>query len=197
MLWIGTRTKQLDGAHTEYFRGIANPIGIKVGSDISPENAVSLIRILDPTNTPGKITLISRYGSANVSVGLPMLAEAISRAQLRVVWLVDPMHGNTHKSNVANTKTRSTDDIFHEIQQTHKILQRHGQHLGGIHLELCGDDVTECIDGVRVKEENLGDNWQSACDPRLNYDQCIEMAYRVSELLAEDLKNPSAPHRQN
>mmetsp|Transcript_3641 Transcript_3641/g.4880 ORF Transcript_3641/g.4880 Transcript_3641/m.4880 type:complete len:620 (+) Transcript_3641:69-1928(+) len=190
-LWIGTRTKQLDGAHTEYFRGIDNPVGIKVGSDIDPETAVALVKRVDPDNQPGKIVLISRFGADDVNSGLSKLAKAIQRENLHVVWFVDPMHGNTRKTKNGQ-KTRDFHRIFSEIEQTHALLKKYDQHLGGIHLELCGEDVTECVGGgattrdMVVCDEDLPKNWKSACDPRLNYGQSIELAYQVSALLARD-----------
>eukprot|EP00469_Lotharella_globosa_P007893 CAMPEP_0167781746 /NCGR_PEP_ID=MMETSP0111_2-20121227/6106_1 /TAXON_ID=91324 /ORGANISM="Lotharella globosa, Strain CCCM811" /LENGTH=516 /DNA_ID=CAMNT_0007672447 /DNA_START=151 /DNA_END=1701 /DNA_ORIENTATION=+ len=184
-VWIGTRTKQLHGAHTEYFRGIDNPIGIKVGSDIDPQTAVSLVRTIDPRNEPGKVVLITRFGASNVSTGLPQLAEAIRAEGLNVVWFVDPMHGNTFKTTLGD-KTRRYDDILAEIRQTHQVLKLYGQHLGGIHLELTGEDVTECVGGPQqLGEEDLKTNWKSACDPRLNYEQSLELAREVSEMIGK------------
>ncbi|GAB5362222.1 hypothetical protein AAMO2058_000779800 [Amorphochlora amoebiformis] len=183
-VWIGTRTKHLNGAHVEYFRGIANPIGIKVGSDISPESAVSLIKKVDPDNEPGKIVLICRFGAQNVTDELPALVDAVGREGLNVVWFVDPMHGNTRRTQ-GGLKTRDFDNILREIAETHRVLKKHGEHLGGIHLELTGEDVTECVGGrCGISDDILPCRWASACDPRLNYDQSLELACEVAKLLS-------------
>ena len=183
MLWIGERTRQLDGAHVEYFRGIANAIGVKIGPTSDPTDVVALIRRLNPTNEPGRITMITRFGADKAEKGLGRLIEAIKLAQIKVLWSVDPMHGNIIKTK-NNIKTRDFDAILSELRHTIKAHKKLGTHLGGVHFELTGDDVTECVGGADgIREEDLHQNYETYCDPRLNYAQSLEMAFLLSSIM--------------
>lgn len=183
MLWIGERTRQLDGAHVEYMRGIQNPIGVKIGPNISADELLALIERLNPGNIPGRLSLITRMGADVVADKLPILARAVAGAGFQVVWSSDPMHGNT-VSTEQGFKTRSFDAILREIQQFFQVLKSEGQYPGGVHLEMTGAHVTECIGGsYRVSESDLADRYLSQCDPRLNAQQVLEMAFNVAELL--------------
>jgi 3-deoxy-7-phosphoheptulonate synthase len=183
MPWIGERTRQLDGAHVEFFRGIQNVVGVKLGPDVPPQEAVDLFRVLNPTNEPGKIVAITRMGAGRVEGSLPGLAEAVAKAGLRVLWMCDPMHGNT-RTLATGLKTRSFDDILREIELSFRVHRAVGTGLGGVHFELTGEDVTECVGGG-LTEEDLCRNYASVCDPRLNYPQALEMAFRVGDWLRE------------
>ncbi len=180
--WIGERTRQLGGAHVELFRGIRNVVGVKLGPKTSPEDALELFRALDPNNEPGKLVAITRMGAKNVERALPPLVEAVQRAGRRVLWVCDPMHGNTISTS-SGLKTRDFDDILGEIEASFDVHRAIGTHLGGVHFELTGDDVTECIGGG-LSEGDLDRNYASVCDPRLNYPQALEMAFRVGRRLA-------------
>ncbi|KAI0867956.1 phospho-2-dehydro-3-deoxyheptonate aldolase-like protein [Hypoxylon argillaceum] len=182
-LWIGDRTRQIDGAHVEFFRGIANPIGIKVGPTTPTTDLLALLRTLNPTVEPGKITLITRYGASKVSDLLPSHIRAVEGSEYRraVIWQCDPMHGNT-RSTGAGIKTRRFDDVFSELQQTLRIHQAEGSYLGGVHLELTGDAVTECLGGSEgLDEDDLSTNYTSFCDPRLNERQALELAFLIAD----------------
>jgi 3-deoxy-7-phosphoheptulonate synthase len=184
--WIGVRTAQADGAHVEYFRGIANPIGVKVGPSSSPEDLIDLLEILDPHQEPGRITLICRFGVGQVEAKLPRVVEAVRRAGRPVVWVCDPMHGNT-ESTPEGFKTRSFENILHELELSIDIHQALGGHLGGVHFELTGENVTECVGGARgLTSAGLARAYRTQVDPRLNYEQALEMALR----LAAKLKAP-------
>lgn len=189
--WIGERTRALDGAHIEFFRGIANPIAVKLGPKTVPEQAVDLCKILNPRNEPGKIVLIPRMGAKNVAERLPPLLMAIQRARRRVLWVSDPMHGNATVTR-AGIKTRNFDDILAEIEESMHVHKAVGTYFGGVHFELTGDDVTECI-GAGLGEDDLSRNYESLCDPRLNYRQALEMAFAVGRHLAE-VPRPSSTH---
>lgn len=182
MPWIGERTRALDGAHVEFFRGIANVVGVKLGPNVDPQEAVDLFTRLSPSNEPGKLVAITRMGSDRVLRSLPRLVEAIQRAGRRVLWMCDPMHGNT-QSLSNGLKTRNFDDILREIECSFAVHRNLGTELGGIHFELTGDDVTECVGGG-VTEADLDTNYASACDPRLNYRQALEMAFRVGSWMS-------------
>ncbi|OQS04629.1 phospho-2-dehydro-3-deoxyheptonate aldolase, partial [Thraustotheca clavata] len=172
-LWIGDRTRQLDHAHVEYFRGIANPIGVKVGPSMKPDELVELIQKLwpNPSATPGKITLITRYGESKVAAMLPAHIEAVQKAGLKVVWSCDPYHGNTITTD-NGYKTRPFSRIFSELRQTLDIHVAHGSYLGGVHFEMTGENVTECIGGPeQLDETDLTERYTTACDPRMNYAQ--------------------------
>jgi 3-deoxy-7-phosphoheptulonate synthase len=181
-LWIGDRTRQIDGAHVEYFRGIENPIGIKVGPTTKSADLLTLLRVLNPYREVGKITLITRYGAGKVKDLLPEHIRTVEGSEYRrsVVWQCDPMHGNT-RSTPSGIKTRQFTDIFSELQQTLKIHKQEGSYLGGVHLELTGDAVTECTGGAEgLDEDDLSLNYTSFCDPRLNEKQALEMAFLIA-----------------
>ena len=181
MPWLGYRTRDLDGAHVEYFRGISNPVGIKVGPQFEPDELVQLIRVLNPENEAGRITIIHRFGEDQIGESLPPIIEAIQNAELNVLFCSDPMHGNTF-STKSGIKTRSFDKIASELQQAFAIHAKAGSILGGVHLELTGDNVTECIGGAgKLSEPDLEKAYKSQVDPRLNYDQAMELAFRIAE----------------
>lgn len=177
MPWIGERTRALDGAHVEFFRGIENVVGVKLGPKVDPQDAVRLFAALSPTNEPGKLVAITRMGAPNVEASLPPLVEAVRRANRRVLWVCDPMHGNGI-TTASGLKTRSFDDILTEIERTFAVHAKLGSELGGLHFELTGEDVTECIGGG-LSEADLDKNYLSVCDPRLNYRQALEVALRL------------------
>lgn len=174
--WIGMRTADPDGAHVEYFRGIRNPIGVKVGPGMSAEQLKRLIQILNPENEPGRLTLIHRFGSERIADCLPRLIEAARSTGSPVLWCCDPMHGNTRVTN-GGVKTRVFDEIVDELDQAFVIHKAHGGRLGGMHVELTGEAVTECIGGARgLSENDLHRDYRSYLDPRLNYEQAMELA---------------------
>jgi 3-deoxy-7-phosphoheptulonate synthase len=179
--WIGYRTRDLDGAHVEYFRGIENPIGIKVGPQFVPAELVELIKVLNPKNEAGRITLIHRFGEDQIGECLPPIVEAVQEADLKVLYCSDPMHGNTFATK-SGIKTRSFDKVASELEQAFKIHTKCGSLLGGVHLELTGDNVTECIGGsTNLGEPDLEKAYKSQVDPRLNYDQAMEIAFRIAD----------------
>ncbi len=183
--WIGNRTRALDGAHVEYFRGIQNPIGVKIGETAEPDDVVALCEILNPQNEPGRLTLITRFGADKVEKALPPIVEAIQRERKVVLWCADPMHGNTESTN-AGFKTRRFERIVAEIEHSFRILSACGAHLGGVHFELTGEDVTECLGGASgVTEADLSRAYRTTLDPRLNYEQALEMALLISRLMAK------------
>ncbi|MFK0310321.1 3-deoxy-7-phosphoheptulonate synthase class II [Pseudomonas sp. NPDC090233] len=178
--WIGLRTAQLHGAHVEYLRGLANPLAVKVGADTDPEQLQRLIKRLNPTNEPGRLTLIHRMGADRLQTHLGPLIETVKAAGAQVLWLCDPMHGNT-RTLPCGTKTRVFDDILEEIASAFAVHARHGSALGGLHLEASGDDVSECLGGaVGLQPADLSRRYLSQVDPRLNRDQAMELALRVS-----------------
>jgi 3-deoxy-7-phosphoheptulonate synthase len=196
-LWIGDRTRQLDHAHIEYFRGIENPIGIKVGPSMDPSELVPLIRRLwrEPEKNPGKITLITRYGNGKVAALLPKHIEAVQAAGLKVIWACDPCHGNTITAE-NGYKTRPFDRIFGELKQSLEIHRRLGSSLGGVHFELTGENVTECIGGPEgINEVDLPLRYTSFCDPRLNYSQSMEVAFLLAKSLS--VNRDVAPLNEN
>ena len=183
MLWIGDRTRQPDGAHVEYFAGIRNPIGIKCGPSLASDDLLRLLDKLNPQDEAGRITLISRFGAGKVTEHLPRLIETVQKAGRSVVWCCDPMHGNTVKAS-SGYKTRAFDSILSEVRDFFDIHRQMGTHAGGIHVEMTGDDVTECVGGVAassVTEANLQDRYHTYCDPRLNAAQALELAFCVAE----------------
>ncbi len=183
MLWIGERTHQLDGAHVEFVSGIGNPIGCKLGPTTTPEQVVALCDHLDPDRTPGRLTLIARMGADSVREKLPPLIRAVAESGHSAVWQCDPMHANTFVSE-SGRKTRHFDDVLGEIQGYFAVHQALGTWPGGVHVELTGDDVTECLGGIGdILEEQLPLRYTTACDPRLNARQAIELAFRLAELL--------------
>ena len=182
-LWIGDRTRQLDGAHVEYFRGLENPIGVKAGPSIQPDELVKLITTLEPANRPGRITVITRLGAEKVAELLPPLINAVSEAGRAVTWVCDPMHGNT-VSTGTGLKTRDYDSILTELEGAFAVHQAAGSHLGGVHFELTGEDVTECTGGPQeLSVADLSRSYETYCDPRLNYAQSLEMALRIAQRL--------------
>ncbi|CAA0833909.1 Phospho-2-dehydro-3-deoxyheptonate aldolase 1-chloroplastic [Striga hermonthica] len=183
MLWVGERTRQLDGAHVEFLRGIANPLGIKVSQKMDPNELTKLIDILNPTNKPGRITVIVRMGAENTRVKLPHLIRAVRRAGQIVTWVCDPMHGNTIKAP-CGLKTRAFDSILAEVRAFFDVHEQEGSNPGGIHLEMTGQNVTECIGGSRtVTFDDLSSRYHTHCDPRLNASQSLELAFIVAERL--------------
>ena len=177
--WVGKRTNQPDKAHVEYARGIANPVGLKVGPDMTPSRLKTLVRTLDPEDEPGKLMLISRLGADAIGDKLAPLIQAVQATGQSVLWIADPMHGNTEKTD-DGTKTRHFDNILGELEQALEIHAAEGSHLGGVHFELTGENVTECIGGARgLSEADLGQAYESHVDPRLNYEQSLEMAFSV------------------
>lgn len=183
MPWIGMRTAQLDGAHVEFHRGIRNPLGIKLGPAMTPEWLTELLDVLDPDREPGRITLIHRMGAGKVAAGLPPLIEAVRRAGRTVLWVCDPMHGNT-ESLASGYKTRRFDNILAELEQSFAVHEELGSSLGGVHFEMTGENVTECVGGARgLVEADLERAYRSRVDPRLNYEQALEMALRIARHL--------------
>ncbi len=181
MAWIGDRTRAVDGAHIEYFRGIRNPIGLKVGNSMAPDELIDVIKLLNPDNEPGRLTLIHRFGAEKIRAKLPVLAEAVLRSGCKVLWSCDPMHGNGQTAR-NGIKTRSFDDIMSEIITAFRIHKEVGSRLSGIHLELTGEDVTECIGGPgNLSESDLTRDYRSQVDPRLNYEQAMEIAFLIAE----------------
>jgi 3-deoxy-7-phosphoheptulonate synthase len=189
--WIGERTRALDGAHIEFFRGIANPVAVKLGPKTAPEQAVDICKILNPRNEPGKIILVPRMGAANVAERLPPLLQAVQRSRQRVLWVADPMHGNATVTR-SGIKTRNFDDILSEIETSIDVHDKVGTYFGGVHFELTGDDVTECL-GAGLSEEDLSRNYETLCDPRLNYRQAIQMAFAVGRRLAHAPRPTTSP----
>jgi 3-deoxy-7-phosphoheptulonate synthase len=185
MLWIGDRTRHPDEAHVEFMRGISNPIAFKVGPSISKNDLLKLLEVLNPENEAGRITLISRMGAAKVEEFLPPLVEAVKAAGASVIWSCDPMHGNTIKSST-NYKTRKFDDILSEIKSFFAVHQDLGTYAGGVHFEMTGQDVTECLGGNQmISELNLQDRYHTHCDPRLNASQSVELAFMIAQELSK------------
>jgi len=182
-LWIGDRTRELDGAHMEYFRGIANPIGVKVGPSMKSEDLVKIIKLLNPNKEPGRLTLITRYGVDHIEKNLPDHIKAAQSTGIPVLWVSDPCHGNTEVTP-DGIKTRNIEKVMGEMEQAFKIHAANGSFLGGVHLELTGDDVTECIGGS-CKFDNLSTKYESFCDPRLNYTQSLDAAFHIVKQLNE------------
>ncbi|MBV9331017.1 MAG: 3-deoxy-7-phosphoheptulonate synthase class II [Alphaproteobacteria bacterium] len=186
MIWIGDRTRQLDGAHVEFCRGIKNPIGLKCGPSMSEEELIRLAQALNPENIPGRLTLITRFGADRVTEKLPPLIRAVRREGQHVVWSCDPMHGNTIKLQ-SGFKTRPFDRILEEVRAFFSVHRAEGTHAGGVHFEMTGQDVTECLGGAQaIREIDLHDRYQTACDPRLNASQALELAFLMSEGLREE-----------
>jgi len=186
MLWIGDRTRQFDGAHVEFVRGLDNPIGIKVGPSIDIDELLKIIEVINPNNTPGRVSLICRMGADKVATILSKVISRVEKEGKKVVWVCDPMHGNTVKA-LNGFKTRSLSKIFSEIEQFFQIHRAEGSYPGGVHLEMTGQDVTECIGGVQeIKESDLSNRYHTYCDPRLNASQSLELAFLLSEFLKEE-----------
>jgi 3-deoxy-7-phosphoheptulonate synthase len=183
MLWIGDRTRQLNGAHVEFLRGVRNPLGLKIGPDHEIDDIKKIILKLNPDNEPGRLTLITRFGSEKIKAYLPRLVQEIRREGLRVVWSCDPMHGNTYQSGFGQ-KTRNFDDILTEIRNFFLIHRAEGSIPGGVHLELTGENVTECTGGSRqLLDRQLQQNYRTNCDPRLNAEQSVELAFELAGML--------------
>ena len=185
MVWIGDRTRQPDGAHVEFMRGIANPIGMKCGPSLEPDELLRLIDILNPDNIPGRLTLITRFGADHVQQQLPRLLKAVKQAGAEIVWCCDPMHGNTVKAS-SGFKTRHVKDIMREVTGFFEAHDAVGTYPGGVHFEMTGQNVTECVGGVsEVTEASLGDRYHTHCDPRLNASQSLELAFLIADLLKQ------------
>jgi len=183
--WIGDRTRALDGAHVEYFRGIANPIAVKLGPRVTPEEAVALAETLNPCNQPGRLTFILRFGTDQVERCLPPVVEAVQRAGRPALWCCDPMHGNTETTS-NGIRTRRFDNILAELETSFRLLKVCGTHLGGVHFELTGENVTECVGGASgLTEADLSRDYRTQLDPRLNYEQAMELALLLAHLMAE------------
>jgi 3-deoxy-7-phosphoheptulonate synthase len=182
-LWIGERTRQLDGAHVQFASTIRNPIGVKVGPTASPDEISEMCQILNPDRVPGRLTLITRMGAGTIKDALPSIVQKVDASGVPVVWVCDPMHGNT-RSTTSGHKTRLFDDVVDEVKGFFDVHRDLGTIPGGLHIELTGDDVTECVGGTGgVLEGNLGDRYETACDPRLNREQSIELAFLVADML--------------
>ncbi len=186
LLWIGDRTRQLGGAHVEYMRGVENPIGLKCGPTMETDELLRLIEALNPTNIPGRLTLIARMGADKVEAKLPALVRAVKRAGAKVVWACDPMHGNTIKSSTGY-KTRPFERILAEVRGFFAVHQAEGSHAGGVHFEMTGQDVTECTGGAKaVTDQTLADRYHTHCDPRLNASQALELAFLIAGALKQE-----------
>ncbi|HYO54057.1 3-deoxy-7-phosphoheptulonate synthase class II [Archangium sp.] len=182
-LWLGEWTRQLDGAHIEYFRGIHNPIGVKIGPDCEPDELEELVWMLNPTNEPGRLTLITRFGKDRIASSLPPLIQAVRQMGAEVIWSCDPMHGNGLVSS-QGIKTCRFESILSEVRSAFEIHDAEGSHLGGLHLECTGSEVTECLGGsAGITEEELTTQYTTACDPRLNASQALELVFLVSDCL--------------
>jgi len=184
-LWIGERTRQLDGAHIDFASKIRNPIGVKLGPKSTVEDALTLIDRLDPDREPGRLTFITRMGAGKIREVLPGLVDGVTKSGARVLWVCDPMHGNTYEAP-SGYKTRKFDDVLDEVKGFFEVHKALGTHPGGIHIELTGDDVTECVGGgEQISHEDLASRYESACDPRLNHSQSLELAFLVAEMLRD------------
>jgi len=182
-LWIGERTRQLDGAHIAFAEILANPIGVKIGPSSNPDDVLQYVERLDPHGTPGRLTLVSRMGNGRVRDVLPPIVEKVEASGHKVIWQCDPMHGNTHESPTGY-KTRHFDRIVDEVQGFFEVHGELGSHPGGIHVEITGEDVTECLGGAQeISDADLSGRYETACDPRLNTQQSLELAFLISEML--------------
>jgi len=184
-IWIGERTRQLDGAHVDFASKVRNPIGIKLGPKSTVEDALALIAKLNPDNEPGRITFITRMGAKTIREALPALVDGVTKSGASVLWVCDPMHGNTFESK-NGYKTRNFEDVLDEVRGFFEVHKKLGTHPGGIHIELTGDDVTECLGGGdKVSEKDLESRYETACDPRLNHSQSLELSFLVAEMLRD------------
>ena len=182
-LWVGERTRNLDGAHIDFASRIHNPVGVKLGPTATPEEAAEVVERLDPYAEPGRVTVITRMGAQSVTDVLPAIVEKVEATGRQVVWVCDPMHGNT-RAVASGHKTRFFDDIVAEVRGFFAVHRDLGTVPGGIHIELTGDDVTECLGGTGgIEESHIGDRYETACDPRLNREQSLELAFLVAEML--------------
>jgi 3-deoxy-7-phosphoheptulonate synthase len=186
MVWIGDRTRQLDGAHVEFVRGVKNPIGLKCGPSLEGDDLIRLIDVLNPENEPGRLTLIARMGADKVEAHLPKLIRRVLREGRMVVWSCDPMHGNTMKSS-SGYKTRPFDRVLLEVRRQFAVHRAEGSVAGGVHFEMTGQNVTECIGGAQaISDEDLADRYHTHCDPRLNASQSLELAFLIAESLRQE-----------
>ena len=186
MVWIGDRTRQLDGAHVEFARGIKNPIGLKCGPSLDGDDLIRLIDALNPENEPGRLTLIARMGADKVEAHLPKMVRRVLREGRAVVWSCDPMHGNTMKSS-SGYKTRPFDRVLSEVRKHFAVHRAEGSIAGGVHFEMTGQNVTECIGGAQaISDEDLADRYHTHCDPRLNASQSLELAFLIAESLRQE-----------
>jgi len=184
-LWIGERTRQLDGAHIDFASKVRNPIGVKLGPKSTVDDALALIDRLDPNREPGRLTFITRMGAGKIREALPALIDGVTKSGAQVLWVCDPMHGNTFEA-ATGYKTRRFDDVMDEVKGFFEVHKSLGTHPGGIHIELTGDDVTECLGGgEQISETDLATRYESACDPRLNHSQSLELAFLVAEMLRD------------
>ena len=189
ILWIGDRTRQLTHGHIEFFRGIENPIGVKVGPSMTADELITLLDILNPTKAVGKMVLITRFGKDKVQAHLPNLINSVSLAHRKPCWIVDPCHGNTIQSTSSGKKTRLYSSILEEIQKTFQIHADCNSILSGIHLEMTGESVTECVGGsMNLQHDDLNDNYQSNCDPRLNYEQSLDISFMIAKFIKKQQK---------
>ena len=187
-VWIGDRTRQPDGAHVEFCRGIKNPLGLKCGPTLNPDELINLCNILNPDNESGRLTLISRFGADSVEKYLPKLIRAIKKEGLNVIWSCDPMHGNTIKATTG-FKTRPFENVLKEVKNFFAVSQAEGSYAGGLHIEMTGQDVTECTGGAqKISENDLSNRYRTHCDPRLNADQALELAFLISEEIKKNSK---------
>ncbi|TLD85092.1 3-deoxy-7-phosphoheptulonate synthase class II [Helicobacter sp. MIT 11-5569] len=185
MLWIGERTRNLDGAHLEFLRGVGNPLGVKIGPNATKEDILGICEILNPNNEAGRLNFIIRMGANVIVEKLPKLLESVKSEGREIVWSIDPMHGNTTKAS-SGYKTRSFDNILNEVKAFFEIHRSVGTYAGGVHLEMTGEDVTECVGGMQaITEENLGCNYNTQCDPRLNASQAIELSFLIADVLKQ------------
>ncbi len=192
MLWIGDRTRQADGAHVEFLRGVKNPLGLKCGPSLAPDDLLRLIDTLNPQNEAGRLTLIARMGSDKVEEALPPLIRAVQREGRKVVWSCDPMHGNT--ITAGSFKTRPFERILAEVRGFFAVHRAEGTHPGGVHIEMTGQNVTECLGGAQaISEKTLADRYHTHCDPRLNASQSLELAFLLAEQLKEERRYGSVP----
>ena len=186
MVWVGERTRDLDGAHIEFARQIANPIGVKIGPTTSPDTAVALLEKLDPERIPGRMMFVARMGADRVRDVLPPIVEKVTATGAEVIWSCDPMHGNTIKS-ASGYKTRPFDRVLAEVKNFFAVHRAEGSYAGGVHFEMTGQDVTECIGGAQaISDETLGDRYHTHCDPRLNAKQSLELAFLIAEALKDE-----------
>jgi 3-deoxy-7-phosphoheptulonate synthase len=193
MLWIGDRTRQPDHAHVEFCRGIRNPIGVKCGPSLEPDTLLQIIDILNPKDEPGRITLICRFGSDKVEKHLPKLIRAVKKSGRTVVWSCDPMHGNTISAG-SGYKTRPFDRVLSEVRSFFEVHRAEGSHAGGVHVEMTGQNVTECTGGAgAISEADLSDRYHTHCDPRLNAAQSLELAFLMAELLKAEQQGRQPP----
>jgi len=184
-IWIGERTRQLDGAHIDFAAKVRNPIGVKLGPKSTVDDALALIDRLDPDREPGRLTFITRMGAGKIREALPALVDGVTKSGAQVLWVCDPMHGNTFEA-ATGYKTRRFDDVMDEVKGFFEVHKALGTHPGGIHIELTGDDVTECLGGgEQISESDLATRYESACDPRLNHSQSLELAFLVAEMLRD------------